>query len=805
MKLSYNWLKSVTGMAWGVDLLSNRLTMVGIEVEYAEDFMGELPKNVVAGKIVDILPMKGSHNLITRVDVGGAFKQIVCGAHNISIGDIVPVALPGSVIYGGKEVGIRSFGEIRSEGMLCSEEELLGFSVTGESGIMILCGDIKLGDDIVEVLGLKDVIIDVSVTPNRADCLSVLGVSREIAAMLGKGVDYLFPKFELAEIDDSGKTLDVQVADRDLCPKYLGRIIRNVKIAPSPSWLQIQLLKVGMRPINNVVDITNYVMLELGQPLHAFDMDKLMGNRIVVRHARPGEELVTLDGRKRVLDEDVLVIADEERAIAVAGVMGGEDTEVGKDTVDIFLESALFDAVSVRRTSKRLGLSTEASYRFERGVDPLITEFALDRAAYLMAHYAGGSVVSGRIGDTSYRYVPTSVYVTVDRVNKLLGVTLSEEDIIYILDTLNFAVKKEGEGLSVRVPSYRLDVENEADIVEEVGRLYGYDKIPFTMPVSATISGGIGERERLLNVIKGVFISAGMNEVITYSFIDPLVWDRWRLGEEHPFRNGVILSNPLSTKQSFMRTSVLPGLLEVAQLNYRRGRQKIALFECGKCFYGDRTEEGLPTETLKVAGVVVPYEMRDILSGSQREYDFYDLKGAVEFLMMRVGIEEYSFKASKGEIFHPKKSASLCITDSVIGEFGVLHPRISDYYELPIVYAFEFDVGLVEKHFLCTRKVVKPIPKYPAVVRDIAVVVPDAVKSGEVKEVIRKVGGKLIEEVKLFDLYKGRQVPAGYKSLAYSIVYRSMDKTLTEEEVNAVQDRIMTVLGSKGFRIRRDK
>jgi len=778
------------------------LTMAGIEVEYAEDFMDDLPQNVVAGRVVEILPIEGSHNLLVKVDVGDVFKQVVCGAHNISVGDFVPVALPGARIHGGREIGIREFGEIRSEGMLCSEEEL-GLSVTGEKGIMILYGDIKPGDDIVNVLDLKDVVIDVSITPNRADCLSVLGISREIAAMLGKGVNYLLPKFELPEIEEDEGGIEVKVTDKELCPKYLGRVIKNIKVGPSPSWLQVQLVKMGMRPINNVVDITNYVMLELGQPLHAFDMDRLLGDQIIVRHARPKEELVTLDGRKRVLDESMLVIADGERAIAVAGVMGGEDTEVRQDTKHIFLESALFDAISVRRTSKSLGLTTEASYRFERGVDPLITEFALDRAAYFISYYAGGNVVRGRFGDTSYKHVPTSVYVTVDRVNRLLGVELSEEDVICILDMLDFTVKKEGEGLSVKVPSYRLDVKNEADIVEEVGRFYGYDKIPFTMPVSATMSGGIGDEEKLINILKQSFISAGMNEVITYSFIDPLVWDRWGLNEKHPFRNGVSVANPLSVKQSFMRTSILPGLLEVAQLNYRRGRRDISIFECGKCFYADKTDEGLPTEVLKVAGVVVPYQIKDIFSGSPREYDFYDLKGAVEFLMMQLGVEGYSFVPAREEVFYPGRSASLCVSNSVVGSFGVLHPKISDSYELPSLYAFELDVELIKRHFSGEKRLIRPIPKYPAVVRDIAVVVPEAVKSGEIKDIIRKVGGDLIEELRLFDLYKGKQVPAGYKSLAYSIVYRAPDKTLTEEEVNAVQDRIMTVLSSKGFRIRR--
>ncbi len=713
--------------------------------------------------------------------------QIVTGATNVREGDFIPVALHGSTLPDGTRIKRGKLRGIESNGMLCSPEELeldagqLPEGTDMSGGIYILEKEYPPGLDIKKVLGLDDKIVEFEITNNRPDCLSILGIARETAATFGKRLKY--PEIlKPSDSKDVENYLSVDIKNSSLCPRFAVRVVKDITIKSSPSWMQDRLIKSGVRPINNIVDITNYVMLELGQPMHAYDLSKLKNKKIIVRNAEKGEILTTLDEKDRYLDESVLVIADEERAIGIAGIMGGFDSEIDENTKEIALECANFDPVSVRMSSKRLGLRTEASSRFEKGLDLELITLAINRACYLMNELGAGEVVDGIIDIHPKIKEKRIIEFKPERAKWLLGVDVSADEIKRMLKSLEFEVEGE-EVLHITVPTFRDDIEMEADINEEIARLYGYDNIPSKLMDTTFTQGTISDSQKIISMAKDNLAAQGLFEVLTYSFVSPSVFNKINMDEGDPLRNAITLLNPLGEDQSIMRTTLIPNMLELIARNYNRKVEKGSFFEISKVYLA----KALPL-------VELPDERDTLTIGMYGNYDFYDLKGIIENLLMYLNIEGYKILPSKHDSLHPGKTAVLWVNNEEAGCFGEVHPYVLNNYDIPIkAYIAELNFEKIISGMDLDRKFT-PLPKYPSIERDIAIVITNEVSAGQIEDIIINKGGKLIEKVELFDVYKGSQIEEGYKSLAFRITYRSNEKTLTEDDISKVHNRIINSL-----------
>lgn len=788
MNVSIKWLKEYVDFDLSPEGLAERLLMLGMEIESIKQ-LGEGLDRVVVGRIntVDKHP-KADKLVLCNVDVGaGADAQIVCGAPNAREGLIAPVALIGAELPNGLTIKRAKIRGEESGGMLCSEQEL---AISEEaSGLMELPDDMQIGAPIVEALGLDDVVLELEITPNRPDCLSMIGVAREISVAAGNPL-------KLPEVNVQQGTADIHnltsvtIEAPDLCPRYAARVIQGVKIAPSPTWLQRRLEALGIGTINNIVDITNYVLMEYGHPLHAFDYHRLAENRIVVRRAEPGEKLKTIDAEERELTPDMLVIADAENPVALAGVMGGFDSEITDQTVDVLLESAYFHPPSIRKTSKDLGMHTEASHRFERGADPEGVIPALNRAAQLIVEIAGGEICSGIVDAYPGKRGATNIKLRPERANFILGTEISENEMRDILTRLGFIVS---DAFEVTTPSFRPDVSQEIDLVEEIARVYGFDNIPTTLPRGDIPIPKVDPKENLRERVKTYLLQCGMMEAMNYAFYHPDVFDRIRLESTDPLRQAVQIANPLTEDQSIMRTTLLPSLLANAQRNRNHQINDVQFFECSKVFIPNGTGE-YPNEPERVAGIIAGNLGAGVYGDPLRPADFFDIKGVVEGMIDRCGISDYTIVHTDHPAFHPGRRAEVRIEDKALCVFGEAHPEVLENYDLPHkAYLFELNFERLVSRVEPTKQF-ETIPIYPSVNRDLAIVLDADTPASRPTEIIKSAGGELVSALHLFDVYTGEQVPQGKKSLAFAIEYRSAAETLTDEIVDRVHGGILEQL-----------
>ena len=794
MIVSYNWLKEFVDFDLTPEELSHRLTMAGLEVD-AMEYLGEGLDSVIVARLESVERHPDADRLtLCQVDTGSETLSVVCGATNHKAGDLVALAQVGSVLPGDFKI---KKGKIRGQvsmGMLCSEKEL-GLAEES-SGILILPSGLPLGQPVFDALGLKDVRFELGLTPNRPDCLSIVGVAREVAAFVGRPlhVAHEIPQEEGAPCSES---TSVTIEESGLCPRYAARLIRGVQIGPSPEWLVRRLETVGMRSVNNVVDVTNLLLMELGHPLHAFDLNLLRDQRIVVKRAQEGEAFTTLDGQERRLCSDDLVICDGEGPVALAGIMGGENSEVGPNTTDILLESAYFNPATVRRTSKRLGMHTEASHRFERGADIDMVPVALDRAASLIVEVAGGELAKGAIDCYSAPLAERQITLEVSRTNEVLGLKLAGEEIIGLLCSISLdaepAPDRDNGVIYVKIPAFRPDLEREIDLIEEVARLHGYDRIPVTMPVSRMICHRPEPRQRLTRQVREAMVAGGFAEIVNYSFIAP-DWDRLGLAADDCRRQNIRILNPLAEDQSVMRTSLVPSMLESVSRNNAYRSLDLRLFELRPVFQPQQGEE-LPRESLHLCAAICGRREPLGWGQSAENVDFFDLKGQVEVLLERFHIGGVQWDSSQVDtFFHPGKSCVLSHASGLLGSLGEVHPQVLERFEIdqPV---FLFDLDL-EAFFAAMTKGhdFQAISRFPDVCRDSALLVDEAVSAEQVFAVIEKAKGRFVEDFTLFDLYRGKGIPEGKKSLAIRVRYRSTEKTLKEEEISAGHKRIIKAL-----------
>jgi phenylalanyl-tRNA synthetase beta chain len=803
MRVSMKWLNELVDVDLSPTELADKLDMTGTAVE-AIHSSGEALEGVVVGRIAAKDKHPDADKLwVTTVEVGKDEPlTIVCGAQNFEAGDKVPVALVGAELPGGFKIKKAKLRGVVSKGMNCSASELgLG---TDSDGIMVLPEDAPIGAPFAEYHGMADSVLELEITPNRPDCLSMAGVAREVGAILGK--EAIVPG---SSPEESGElvadSVAVTIEDPELCPRYTARLIRGVTIGPSPEWLAEKIVACGQRPVNNIVDITNYVMFELGQPLHAFDAQTIAADddgksAIIVRRAEAGEKLTTLDGQERTLTDEMLLICDPSGPIALAGVMGGATTEVSEGTVDILLESASFDSDRTSHTSRSLGLISEASMRFERGVDPNGCVAAVDRAADLMGQICGGAVASGVVDEHPLPTEPLQLELRVGKLNAVLGTQIDSAEVTGILSALGFGVQGEGE-LAVTVPTFRPDVTREIDLIEEVVRVWGMDRIEATLPGGRERVGRLAEDQIWHERIGDTMRAAGLNETMTYSFVDPDDLDRmgYELGEGEVL---VELLNPMSGEQAVMRRALLPGLLRSVSYNQRRGVADVHLYEMGSAFVTSDGEK-LPKEILMVGGVLAgrwnaPAWNDAIVSPKvpgaalrSPELNFFDGKGVLEALIEDMGVKRFKLEAADYLWLQPGRSAKVLVGGQPAGWIGEVHPRALAAFEAegPVV-AFELAVDSLVRSATAVKSY-KDIPRFPAVEFDIALVVDQGVAAERVEQSIRSAGGKLLDSVRLFDVYEGEKVGEGKKSLAYSLEYRADDRTLTDEEVRPAHEKLV--------------
>ena len=789
MNLSRKWLNEFVTVDASDKDFAEAMTLSGSKVEVTIDTGAEI-SNVVVGKVVSIVRHENSdHMWICQIDVGtGDPIQIVTGAQNVKEGDLVPVAKHKSTLPGGIKI---EKGKLRGEvsyGMLCSFKELgldnRDFPAAYEDGIWILSDDpeltgLEVGMDIRTAVGLDDHVVEFEITPNRPDCLSVIGLAREAAATYNAELRLHEPVVKGGADGNLFELLDVETPAEDLCPRYTARMVRNVKIGPSPKWMRERLRAMGVRPINNIVDITNYVMLEYGQPMHAFDYRYVKGGKIIVRRAEEGEELTTLDGVVRKLTADHLVIADETRAVGLAGIMGGENSEIVEDTVDVVFESANFNGTCIRKGALALGMRTEASAKFEKGLDILNTLPAVNRACELVEMLGAGEVVDGVIDILNYVPHPTTLKLRADKINELLGTDVSEEEMVRILRKLDFQV----EGDDVTVPSWRGDVVHYSDLAEEVARFFGYNNIPSTLMRGQTTLGGYSDTQKLEQNLGSVCRTMGFDEIITYSFISPNYYDKIRWAADDARRQSFKILNPLGEDTSIMRTTVLPSMLEILTRNYNFRNKAAKLYEIGR-IYLPGGEDGLADEQKVLSmGAYGP------------DMDFFAMKGAVVAVLETIRAEKVTFAAvNDNPSYHPGRCAKVLVNGQEIGVFGQIHPLVAQNYGVDTQLfcaelSFEalFNARGAEAQYV-------PLPKFPAVTRDIAVVCEESVTVGALEECIRKGAKGLLKEVKLFDIYRGKGVDEGKKSVAFNLVLRADDRSLTAEEADADVKSILETL-----------
>lgn len=801
MNVSYKWLANyvdLTGVA--PEELAEKLTRSGIEVEGLEE-RNQGVTGVVVGHVLSREKHPDADKLgVCQVDVGtGENLQIVCGAKNVAAGQKVPVALIGAKLPGGLKIKRSKLRGVESMGMICSARELgindklLPKEI--QEGILVLPEGLEIGQSIDSILGLDDVVLELSLTPNRSDCLSMLGCAYEVGAIFDKEV--IEPVADIPESEESIEgQVKVAIEAEDDCFRYMGRLIQGVTLAPSPFWMQNALIAAGVRPINNVVDITNYVMLETGQPLHAFDYDRVPGGNIVVRLAKQGEKIVTLDDIERELDEEMLLITDGEKPIAIAGVMGGANTEVHAGTQNILLESAHFAGVSIRKTSRKLGLRSEASLRFEKEVDPQRVQKALDRAAALLAELAGGRVARGIADARIVVKEEEAVSLRMERLNDLLGTNLAPEEVGAIFKRLAFRYHVEGSLFTVHVPSRRRDITREVDLIEEVARLYGYDRIPTTLPVGLNTRGALTREQLLRRKIRDILNGMGMDEVSTYSFTnEDIMHDFTGVYEEG---ETIRLAMPMSEERSQLRTNLIPHLMDTASYNINRKQRDLMIFEIGNVFTTIEKElTRLPDEKITIAGLFTGNQSTQHWKEANKGVDFYLVKGVIEELLDRLGILSAEFKSARGlKGMHPGRSAVISIQGKEVGYLGQIHPQMEQKYDVGETYVFQLDGESILRAATVHPGMV-PLPKYPEISRDIAVVVSQDVSAAQLRNLIENTAGSLLESVSIFDVYTDARLGENRKSIALSCSYRDPEKTLTDEEVQKVHDRVVEALAKE--------
>ena len=790
MKISLNWLREYVDIEMPPDELGHLLTMTGLEVEGLEPVAESLDR-VVVGKITSVRPHPNADRLaLCQVDAGREEIQVVCGAPNVAVGAVSPLALPGARLPNDT---VMKEGRVRGEasyGMLLAEDEL---GLTDDhTGIMILSEDLSPGASISSALNLPDWVFDVGITPNRPDCASVIGIAREIAAATGKKLNRPVSKLEqgVSVVEDF---TSVTILDPAGCPRYVAGIVQDIELKPSPFWMRYRLYQSGIRSINNLVDVTNYVMLELGQPLHAFDYDRLGENRIVVRRADEGEVFTTLDGETRTLGRETLMICDGERAVALAGIMGGLNSEIFAGTRRVLVESAFFDPVTIRRASKGLGLSTEASYRFERGADIGGVAMALSRAVFLISKLAGGMVVNGFVDNYPKVHTPPVIRFRVDKTNRILGTSVSKDLMTGYLKALEMEVHDLGEGeLQVKPPSFRVDITREVDLMEEVARLDGFDKIPATYPIvrpsEKKDSSELFLRDRIRSVMPGL----GFTEIITYSFVSPESADILGAEKESDLRLFTKLLNPLTVDESVLRTSLIPGLMATVKANMLHDETDLKLFEWGKVFI-QKEKDQLPLEKIWLAALMTGHFSRKSWYGSVRQVDFYDIKGAAEALLKSLGVEDMRFEREDGfPGYDNEVSAGIYRLERLIGHVGRVSPTLIGSYDLKMdeAYLFELDINALAAVLDGTRQY-RPFARFPAVFRDISLLVGRQIDSAKVITIINREGGELVESVRIFDLYEGGRLDPSEKAIAFRICYRSAHETLDGEKMNRLHESII--------------
>lgn len=791
MQVSIKWLKDYIDFLETPEELAEKLTMAGVPVENVLRQDAGLEK-VVAGRLEQVEPHRNSDHLrICTVQIGQPEPlTIVTGAANVKVGQIVPVALVGAHLPTGQKISKSKMRGVLSMGMLCSANELAmdttGLSDAQTSGIFILPEDTPMGTSVSSVLGLDDVVLEFELTANRGDCFSVWGLVREIAVLTGNTPRW--PTIAVTE-DDAHRAADmveIGIEAEDLCTRFSARVLTEVKIAPSPAWMQERLAGAGIRAINNVVDVTNFVMLELGQPLHAYDYDEVKGHRLTARRANAGENLHTLDDSARLAKGAELVIADAEKPAGLAGIMGGLETEITEKTVTVILEAAAFDGTSIRRTARSAGLHSEASGRFERGIDETQTLRALNRAAQLLEEMGAARTVQGIVDCYPSPRVPETLFFTAEAINRRLGTNLSGGKMAAILESLGFRLESTDPACyQVTVPSWRNDVHCWEDLSEEVARIYGFDNIPSTTPRGNIQMARESDHQVFVDAMKKTFCALGLNETVSFAFMHPAMFDRLQVPKDSELRQAIAIMNPLTDEYPLVRTTLLPNLLENAMCNFSRKNEDIRLFEVAPVFFPKGlpvTEE--PWEILKAVGLIAGHRQPLGWSQGKEGVDFYDAKGIVEQLLVALSIKNYTVEAGHHFALHPGKTAAFKKGRETIAVVGEVHPAVAAAFGASkTMYVFEMDVPTLMK-YTNSKFSYQPLPKYPAILRDLAVLVEKSVAAADIERVMEKNGGSHLKDVSLFDVYTGRQVAEGKKSLAFTLHFQSNDKTLTDDEVD---------------------
>lgn len=801
MQVSIKWLKDYIDFKETPEQIADKLTMAGVPVENIKD-MGAGLEKVITGKIVQIEKHPNADKLsICTLDVGQAETIIiVTGATNVREGQIVPVAMIGAKLPNGLKISKGKLRGVASFGMLCSAAELNldldSLSDDAKSGIYILPKDTSVGIQVKDVLGLNDVILEFELTANRADCFSVLGIVREIAVLTGNSVKK--PMLRLQEDGDkkANELISVKIEANNLCSRFSARVLQNVKVGKSPAWIKERIEAAGVRSINNVVDVTNFVMLEFGQPMHAYDYDMLAGHVLIARQANQGEKLTTLDNVKRELNPSMLVIADSVQPAGLGGVMGGLASEVTESTKTVVLEAAAFNGANIRRTARACGLHSEASGRFERGVDVINTVKALDRAAQLLEEM-GACTVCPEIVDAYPGFeLPSQVKFTSTQVNKHLGTTISSQVMVDILKRLEFEISSvKGEEITVTVPSWRNDVRCMSDIAEEISRIYGFNRIASTLPDGSMMQGGQSEEQIFVDRVKDILVAAGMNEIISFSFTHPQTFDKLNIPVDSQLRQAVEIMNPITDEFPLLRTTAVSSVLETIARNLSRKNEDLKIFEIGSVFTPKAlplTE--LPIEKLMLCGALTGKRTDIAWNQGKDTVDFYDAKGVIEVLFERLGIQKYTVQAGEHYAMHPGKTALFMKGKEIIAYVGEVHPQVQAQMNITKkTYLFEMDIEKLMKYSALTCRY-QSLPKYPAMSRDLALVVADDITASEVEKMIVKNAGKLLNNICLFDVYMGEQVGKGQKSLAFSLQFQSAEKTLTDAEIDPYFESIIKAL-----------
>ncbi|SCP95112.1 phenylalanine--tRNA ligase subunit beta [Anaerobium acetethylicum] len=805
MNTSLSWIKKyVPDLEVSAQEYTDAMTLSGTKVEGFERLDEDLEK-IIIGQIIKIDRHPDADKLIVcQIDFGtGELVQIVTGATNVHEGDKVPAVLDGGRVAGGHD-GVKTKGGIKikkgklrgveSNGMLCSIEELGStkdmYPEAAEDGIYIFDQSAVVGESAIKALGLDDIVFEYEITSNRVDCYSVLGIAREAAATFGKAFVPPVVTFE-ENSEDVNDYIKVNVEDKDLCPRYCARVVKNIKIGPSPKWMQRCLSSSGIRPINNIVDITNFVMEEFGQPMHSYDLDTIAGKEIVVRRAADGEVFRTLDGQERILDSSVLMICDSEKPVGIAGIMGGENSMITDNVKTMVFEAACFDGTNIRLSSKKVGFRTDASGKFEKGLDPENAEAAMDRACQLIEELGAGEVVGGMIDVYTMRSETRRIAFDYEKVNKMLGTDIDEATMLSYFEKLELGY--DADAKEVIIPTFRQDLECFADLAEEVARFYGYDNIPTTLPTGEATIGKLSFKLRIEAVARSTSQFCGFNQGMTYSFESPKVFDKLLIPADSELRNAVTIINPLGEDFSIMRTTSLNGMLTSLATNYNRRNKNVRLYEMGNIY--------LPKQ---IPVTELPEEKMQFTLGMYGEGDFFTMKGAIEEFFEEIGMKnKVAYDPASGKPFlHPGRQASIVYADTVVGYLGEVHPEVADNYDIgERAYVAVLDMPGIIPFATFDRKY-EGIAKYPAVTRDISMVMKKEILVGQVEAIIEAKGGKILESYSLFDIYEGSQIKEGHKSVAYSIVFRAKDRTLEDADVNAAMSRILKELQGIGIELR---